>query len=330
MKKNLLILMMALFSAGVLSAQEGTVGLFGFTGGADNSQTATIVLGQAFAFQETTTGDFEVCAGMAEAQLDRGVDVEVTLTPDQDYEIPGLGVLTAPVAEGYYVFYKLHTDHFKYDSADVYSVKRLDCDGTVADGDGNEYEVVGVAGYCWTKSNLKALHYADDNSDIPVALVYNIAPDNDADANLEKFGRLYTWYSAVKLPEGSTDDLAEGYVQGICPEGWHIPTSEEMNALKAKPAKELKEKNADYWLEPNDNDNKTEFSARGAGKAIVGGNPAFMTLRGWTDFWSAEKNAIGEGQALELSHFCAEPALEYRNSNLGLSVRCVRTETAGE
>ena len=78
------------------------------------------------------------------------------------------------------------------------------------------------------------MHYADDNSDIPVALVYNIAPDNDEDANLEAFGRLYTWYSAVKLPEGSTDALAEGYVQGICPDGWHIPTHEEMMKLKEK------------------------------------------------------------------------------------------------
>jgi len=329
MKKNLLILMMALFSAGVLSAQSGSVGIFGFSGGAKSDNNTTIILGQAFAFQETN-GGFELAAGATEAQLEKGIYEEVTLTPDQSYDIPGWGTLTAPVTPGNYNFYKVHTDNFNYDSAWVYAIKILDCEGTVADADGNDYEVVGVAGYCWTKSNLKALHYADDNSAIPVALVYNIAPDNDEAANLEKFGRLYTWYSAVKLPEGSTDDLAEGYVQGICPDGWHIPTSEEMNALKAKPAKELKEKNADYWLEPNDNDNATEFSARGAGKAIIGGNPAFMTLRGWTDFWSVEKNAIGEGQVLELSHFCAEPALEYRNSNLGLSVRCVRTETAGE
>ena len=53
MKKNLLILMMALFSAGVLSAQSGSVGIFGFSGGAKSDNNTTIILGQAFAFQET-------------------------------------------------------------------------------------------------------------------------------------------------------------------------------------------------------------------------------------------------------------------------------------
>ena len=331
MKKTLLIMMMALFSAGVLSAQqEGTVGLYGFSGGADNSQTTTIVLGQAFAFQETD-GGFEVCAGVAEAQLDRGAEVEVTLTRDQSYEIPGIGVLAAPVTPGNYNFYVLHTNNYKYDSVTIYTIRILDCDGTVEDFDRNSYEVVGVAGYCWTKSNLKAQHYMSGEK-IPVALVYDIAPDDDEAANLEKFGRLYTWYSAVNVPENSTDDPEEidGYVQGICPDGWHIPTSEEMNALKAFPARELKEKNADYWLEANDNNNATGFSARGAGKAIIGGNPAFMTLRGWTDFWSVEKDASGQGQALELRHFCADPVIEALNPNLGISVRCVRTENAGE
>ena len=329
MKKSLLILMMALFSAGVLSAQSGSVGIFGFSGGANNDNNTTIILGQAFAFQETN-GGFELAAGAAEAQLEKGIYEEVTLTPDQSYDIPGWGTLTAPVTPGNYNVYKLHTDNFNYDSAWVYAIKILDCEGTVSDADGNDYEVVGVAGYCWTKSNLKALHYADDNSEIPVALVYNIAPDNDEAANLENYGRLYTWYSAVKLPEGSSDALAEGYIQGICPDGWHIPTHEEMTALKAKPAKELKEVGTDYWLGPNDNDNATGFSARGAGKAIIGGNPAFMTLRGWTDFWSVERNTLGEGEVLEMSHFCADPSIENRNSNLGISVRCVRTETAGE
>jgi len=329
MKKNLLIMMMALFSAGVLSAQSGSVGIFGFSGGASSNDNTTVILGQAFAFQETN-GGFELCAGAAEAQLEIGHKEVVTLTPDQDYTIAGWGTLTAPVEPGNYNIYKLYTDNANYDSVWAYEVRRLDCEGTVADADGNEYEVVGVAGYCWTKSNLKALHYADDNSDIPVALVYNLAPDNDVDANLGNFGRLYTWYSAVNLPEGSTDALAAGYVQGICPDGWHIPTLDEMNALVAKPANELKEADAEYWLTPNDNNNASGFSARGAGKAIVGGNPAFMTLRGFTDFWSVEKNASGLGRALEMTHYCAHPVYDYRSSNLGLSVRCVRTESDGE
>lgn len=330
MKKSLLILMMALFSAGVLSAQSGSVGIYGFSGGANNGNNTTIILGQAFAFQETD-GGFEVATGAAEAQLERGLDEVVTLTPDQDFVIPGFGTLTAPVTPGNYHFYKLHTDNYNYDSAWVYEIRMLDCEGTVADYDGNSYDVVGVVGYCWTKSNLKAQHYYD-GTEIPVALIYNIAPDNDEDANLENFGRLYTWYSAVNIPEGSTDSPAEvdGYVQGLCPDGWHIPTVEELTALEAVPAIKLRDTGSEYWIEYNDNTNSTGFSARGAGKAIIGDNPAFMTLRGWTDFWSDEKNGSAKAKTLEITHFCSNPQVVDQNANLGISVRCVRTESDGE
>lgn len=331
MKKSLLILMMALFSAGVLSAQEGDAKrVHGFSGGAANANGTTIILGQAFAFQETA-GGFEFAAGVAEAQLERGHEEVVTLTPDQDYTIEGWGTLTAPVEPGNYNIYKLYTDNYNYDSVWVYKVKRLDCEGTVEDADGNSYEMVGVVGYCWTRTNLKAQHYFDDGSAIQVALVYNAAPDNDETANLENFGRLYTWYSAVGVPEGSSDSPAEvdGYVQGICPGGWHIPTLEEMQALEAVPAVKLKDTGSEYWINSNNNTNETGFSARGAGKAvIVGGNPTYMTLRGWTDFWSVDRVGASQAKALEITHFCPQPTIETRDANLGVSVRCVRTENA--
>lgn len=338
MKKSLLILMMALFSAGVLSAQE-VDRLHGFSGGASNASNTTIVLGQAFAFQGTD-GDYEVCAGVAEAQLDREMVEEVTLTPDQDYIHPILGTLTAPVTPGDYNVYTVYTDRENYDSVRIYRVNILECTEPVADADGNEYEVVSLAGLCWTKSNLKAQHYMNEDgsvgAEIPVALVYNLAPDDNEDANLEDFGRLYTWYSAVNVPVGSNTapELVDGFVQGICPTGWHIPTVEEMERLTNKPANELKEAGEQYWLTPNDNNNATDFSARGAGKAIVGGSPAFMTLRGFTDFWTDGMNASGLASAvetglvpaLEMRHFCAQPVLENLNPALGISVRCVRTD----
>lgn len=329
MKKSLLILMMALFSAGVLSAQE-VDRLHGFSGGANNDNNTTIVLGQAFAFQ-ATDGDYEVCAGVAEAQLDREMMDVKTLTPDQAYNHPEFGLLTAPVAPGDYNIYTNYTVHYNYDSVQIWRINRLDCTEPVADADGNEYEVVGVAGLCWTKSNLKALHYMNEAGDaISVALAYDLAPNDDEEANLADFGRLYTWYSAVNVNEGSNDapELVDGYVQGICPTGWHIPTLEEMSKLLDKPAKELKEPGEQYWLTPNDNNNDSQFSSRGAGRATVGGTPAFSNLRAYTDYWTVEKNESGLAQALELKHFCLEPMIVDRNPALGFSVRCVRTENA--
>ena len=337
MKKSLLILMMALFSAGVLSAQ-GTVGLFGFSGGAATSDNTSIVLGQAFADQMASTDGSEVSTGVAQAQLNKLEPVVITLTPDQDYVHPTLGTLKAPVAPGDYNAYLVHFGPFGYDRVKEFTIKILECPATVEDCDGNEYDVVGVGGFCWTKSNLKAEHYCNTDGtaggEIPTALVYNSAPHNDEAANLENYGRLYTWYSAVGVAENDNTTeptKVDGYVQGICPNGWHIPTVAQMNNLTAHKTKVLN--TTEYWLTPNDYNNETGFSAHGAGVAtIVGGNPFYSNLLGWTNFWSDTKvtDALtGDPLAttLELTYFCADPKVHtIFPRDRGLSVRCVRTE----
>ena len=125
MKKNLLILMMALFRAGILSAQTGSYGLFGFTGGVGNDDYTTVILGQAFAFQQEDA-DFEVCAGIGHAQLNKyDEEIILTLTPDQDYNHETLGLLKHEVAEGHYDVYKNYTVNYNYDSTKVIIVKHL-------------------------------------------------------------------------------------------------------------------------------------------------------------------------------------------------------------
>ena len=107
------------------------------------------------------------------------------------------------------------------------------CGSTFSDVDGNIYQTVYVAGYCWMKSNLKVTHYAGDASAISRAMVYRSPLHPNEIENDSIFGRLYTWYSAVNVPENSTMPPAmdeEGYVRGACPAGWHIPTAEEMAA----------------------------------------------------------------------------------------------------
>ena len=307
------------------------MGIFGFNGGTGNNGNTSIFLGQAFAFQ-ANAGGYSVSAGFAQAQLNKLEPEVITLTSDQDFIHPTLGTLKAPVAPGKYNVYMLHVNPFYYDKVKEFIIKRLECPATV-DCDGETYDVVGVGGACWTKSNLKAEHYSD-GVDIPGALIYNSAPHNDEDANLENYGRLYTWYSAVRVPEN--DNTTEptkvaGYVQGLCPTGWHIPTVAEMNRITVHPTKVLN--TTDFWLTPNDYNNETGFSAHGAGLAtIVGGEPFYSNLLGWTNFWSDTKETTTTGSpvatTLELSYFCATPKVHsIFPREKGLSVRCVRTET---
>ena len=123
------------------------------------------------------------------------------------------------------------------------------CPPTVKDADSNLYYTVLLDNYCWTQSNLRTTHYTGDaHEDVPMALIYNSGDMNEAEMEAT-FGRLYTWYSSVHIPEGSDalpalDD--DGFVRGICPAGWHIPTDPERVALQTHTGDELR--TPDYWI----------------------------------------------------------------------------------
>jgi uncharacterized protein (TIGR02145 family) len=57
-----------------------------------------------------------------------------------------------------------------------------------------------------------------------------------AKPNCDKYGRLYDWGTAMNLNgscvTASCGSLVSAKHRGICPNGWHIPSREEWNALK--------------------------------------------------------------------------------------------------
>ena len=97
--------------------------------------------------------------------------------------------------------------------------------GTMTDPrDGKTYKTVVVNGVTWMAENL---NYA--GSEIGVSTCFN-----DEDRFCEFYGRLYSRDAAMN----STDcaflsgcNLGSAPVQGICPDGWHIPTNKEGQAL---------------------------------------------------------------------------------------------------
>ncbi len=100
---------------------------------------------------------------------------------------------------------------------------------SLTDYDGNIYHTVEIGQQCWMKENLRTTHY-DDGTAIPVGTVlsdsvpYRYAP-NDSSANVPTYGYLYNW-AAVMHGDSSSNANPSG-VQGICPEGWHVPSYAE-------------------------------------------------------------------------------------------------------
>ena len=196
------------------------------------------------------------------------------------------------------------------------------CGDTVRDGNGNAYATVKIDTFCWMKYNMRALNYADGSA-IAKVMVYNSERYSDTAANLANFGRLYSWWSAVNLPEGSTDKPAkdaDGFVQGVCPEGWHIPTVSDMYELRNYPEESLH--SADFWVQPNANTNSTGFSEVPAGRFSAEFNRfdgLFTNSYIWTDSASSSEWVV----ACNSRYFCDYAREEQIKKSDALSVRCV-------
>lgn len=109
---------------------------------------------------------------------------------------------------------------------------------------GVEYSTVWVGGNCWMKENLRSTAYASQSNVVGFTPTYVVYPNIPF-----SFGYLYTWYSAVGLPEGSTatpPTAISERVQGICPNEWAMPSTTQLAALYA--AGEPRANDAAYWV----------------------------------------------------------------------------------
>jgi len=59
---------------------------------------------------------------------------------------------------------------------------------------------------------------------------------SEIQANCAKYGRLYSWATAMGLDASCNSKTCSGQIQpkhkGVCPSGWHIPSKEEWSTLE--------------------------------------------------------------------------------------------------
>lgn len=191
------------------------------------------------------------------------------------------------------------------------------CPYTVKDADSIQYGTLVLDEYCWTNSNMKATHYSGEtHSEVSNALIYNTMMHHNTAANEAIYGRLYTWHAAT----GDQTLTADGFVQGICPDGWHIPAAPEVAALNTHDANELR--TAEYWVE-GAGVNTTGFSLLPAGmyKSAV---QRFEGLLSDTRLWYATDNAGSAVPAvIGFSYYCNDPMPFTPTLTDAYSVRCV-------
>lgn len=195
--------------------------------------------------------------------------------------------------------------------------KYLPCPNAT-DYNGNVYTTVRLDKYCWLAENLKSLNYSDGR-DISNIYEYSSESFPDANANVAIFGRLYDWFAAMDTGKHALPD-SHGNIQGICPEGWLMPTPDDFSELYNYSVKQLR--SPSYWLY-NPGTNESGFTSLPAGyyDAVL---KRYSNLLGDTYYWSSLQPDF-PFQILTIYSDCAQfcQAETYCNA---YSVRCLKKD----
>ena len=206
--------------------------------------------------------------------------------------------------------------------------------------DGQIYKTVKIGNQVWMAENL---NYADSVK-TPSLLKHSWCYKNKTE-NCAVAGRLYTWAAAIDSVKFATDadnpqDCGYGKtctlpakVQGICPDGWHLPTKTEWETLfieaggKSTAEKNLKSQNG--WDISNGTD-AFGFSAipAGLGRTWIPEGFYFFYKGDYAFFWSATESIeyIGNIRAysMELDYDYELENLDGSDKAFAYSVRCLK------
>ena len=192
--------------------------------------------------------------------------------------------------------------------------------GTFTDArDGETYHTVKIGNQVWMAENLR---FKAEGS---------FAAGNDEE-NVKKFGRLYTWTSALDIPAEFVDqspakDLAmyekmkDKNYQGIAPEGWHIPSNKEWEELMGNVdsrSNGAEFRSACVWQKPGKD--SLGFFALPAGYRFDDGSFRHFGRR--ARFWSKDEYGKANAYRLSITENSVDIEGVYRSD--ALSVRCVK------
>jgi uncharacterized protein (TIGR02145 family) len=150
--------------------------------------------------------------------------------------------------------------------------------------------------------------------------------NNDSN-NCLTYGGLYRWEEAMNYATTS-NGLPSG-VQGICPQGWHLPSDTEWVSMEYGlfginfAGGYMKERSTRHWLTPNTGaDNYSGFTALGAGNRTAGGG--FSNLTTITYYWSSTEFNLTDAKYHSVRYNLSSVTISNLNKSNGVSVRCVK------
>lgn len=203
------------------------------------------------------------------------------------------------------------------------------CSVTVTDIDGNIYPVVPIGDKCWMAANLTTSHFRTGNAITETSSTYEWRDSvktsrwcnyNNDDSIGEIYGKLYNWNVVIDP-------------RGVCPTGWHVPSSDEaIQLFKDLGGKDLAGgamKANEYWDSPNVGaTNSSGFSAFASGYRYPTTPPTaeFRLLGQWAVYWTSDPEPVNDtitAMSYGAVVYGAEAFYTERPRNAGQAIRCV-------
>ncbi len=195
----------------------------------------------------------------------------------------------------------------------------------VDDRDGNTYKKVQIGNQVWMAENL--------NFDAAGSKCYG-----NNSANCTKYGRLYNWETAMNGAKSSESNPSG--VQGICPDGWHLPGFDEFGMLKKYAGGQERKGSgtklksstgwnwSDYSKKSGNGTDNFGFSGLPSGDSYGDKDHQFMHVGEEGYWWCATENHATQanGWGLTAAHDFLNDV--YRDKSKYLSVRCVQDQTS--
>jgi uncharacterized protein (TIGR02145 family) len=197
--------------------------------------------------------------------------------------------------------------------------------------DEKKYDWVRIGGQVWMEENL---NYDQDSYGNDWCYENN-------SSNCNTYGRLYDWY-AVMQGANSSGSNPSG-VQGVCPDGWHLPSDEEWKELEMQLGMSQSQAdnteyrgtnegsklagNASLW-DSGDLINDSEFGTSGF-TALPGGTrggSSFYDIEFSGFWWSSTEYSSSQAWIRSLNSNYNRVRRAANDKDYGISVRCVRDE----
>ena len=212
---------------------------------------------------------------------------------------------------------------------------------SATDADGNNYATVTIGDQIWMAENLRVTTYPDgtaiphvsdntawanlDNNNTDDAYCWY---NNDEATNADTYGALYTYAAAIG--DDWTHQNTTG--QGVCPDGWHLPSDTEWTELTdylgglSIAGGKLKDAGTTNWSSPNYGaTNESGFSAPPGGRRS--NYSGEFTDAGDYGYWWSATEYSGSGSYIwirGLFYATADVAYTEGARSDGFSIRCVR------